>query len=90
MQITNTVLMIRPVRFRMNEQTAVNNYFQEKIDTENQQINHQAQQEFDTFVPPIPSSLTIGFLSIKTETLPYTLCLPKIAAASAAKIYLIK
>ena len=50
MQITNTVLMIRPVRFRMNEQTAVNNYFQEKIDTENQQINHQAQQEFDTFV----------------------------------------
>ena len=42
--------MIRPVRFRMNEQTAVNNYFQEKIDTENQQINHQAQQEFDTFV----------------------------------------
>lgn len=50
MQITNTVLMIRPIRFRMNEQTAVNNYFQEKIDTENQQINHQAQQEFDTFV----------------------------------------
>ena len=50
MQITNTVLMIRPVRFRMNEQTAVNNYFQEKIDTENQQINYQAQQEFDTFV----------------------------------------
>lgn len=50
MQITNTVLMIRPVRFRMNEQTAVNNYFQEKIDLENEQINHQAQQEFDTFV----------------------------------------
>ena len=50
MQITNTVLMVRPVRFRMNEQTAVNNYFQEKIDTENQQINHQAQQEFYTFV----------------------------------------
>ena len=50
MQITNTVLMIRPVRFHMNEQTAVNNYFQEKIDLENEQINHQAQQEFDTFV----------------------------------------
>ena len=50
MQITNTVLMIRPVRFRMNEQTAVNNYFQEKIDLEAEQINHQAQQEFDTFV----------------------------------------
>lgn len=50
MQITNTVLMIRPVRFHMNEQTAVNNYFQEKIDLEAEQINHQAQQEFDTFV----------------------------------------
>ena len=50
MQITNTVLMIRPVRFHMNEQTAVNNYFQEKIDLEAEQINHQAQQEFDAFV----------------------------------------
>ena len=30
-QITNSVLMIRPVRFRMNEETAVNNYFQEEI-----------------------------------------------------------
>ncbi len=50
MQITNTVLMIRPVRFHMNEQTAVNNYFQEKIDLEAEQINLQAQQEFDTFV----------------------------------------
>ena len=50
MQVTNTVLMIRPVRFHMNEQTAVNNYFQEKIDLEAEQINHQAQQEFDTFV----------------------------------------
>ena len=28
-QITNTILMIRPVAFRLNEQTAVNNYFQE-------------------------------------------------------------
>ena len=28
-QITNTILMIRPVAFRMNEQTKVNNYFQE-------------------------------------------------------------
>ena len=30
-QITNTILMIRPVAFRMNEQTAVNNYFQETM-----------------------------------------------------------
>ena len=31
-QITNTILMIRPVAFRMNEQTAVNNYYQQEID----------------------------------------------------------
>ena len=49
-QITNTVLMVRPVRFRMNEQTVVNNYFQEEIDLKNEEINRQAQQEFDTFV----------------------------------------
>ncbi|MBU2974171.1 citrulline utilization hydrolase CtlX [Zobellia sp. B3R18] len=50
MQITNTILMIRPVNFRMNEQTAVNNYFQEDIDIQNTTINEKAQQEFDAFV----------------------------------------
>ena len=50
MQITNTILMIRPVSFRMNEQTAVNNYFMEDIDLKNQEINQKAQEEFDAFV----------------------------------------
>lgn len=50
MQATNTILMIRPVSFRMNEQTAVNNYFQEDIDIKNEEINLLAQQEFDAFV----------------------------------------
>ncbi|WP_281542477.1 citrulline utilization hydrolase CtlX [Maribacter aestuarii] len=50
MQITNTILMIRPVAFRMNEQTAVNNYFQEDLDLQNQTINERAQKEFDDFV----------------------------------------
>ncbi|WP_373057102.1 citrulline utilization hydrolase CtlX [Zunongwangia sp. H14] len=47
-QITNTLLMVRPVAFRMNEQTAVNNYFQEDI--KNTDVNKQAQKEFDDFV----------------------------------------
>jgi hypothetical protein len=34
----------------MNEQTAVNNYFQEDLNIRNQAINAKAQQEFDTFV----------------------------------------
>ena len=42
--------MIRPVAFRMNEETAVNNYFQEDIDIKNSDINTKAQAEFDTFV----------------------------------------
>lgn len=49
-QITNTILMVRPVAFRMNEQTAVNNYFQEGLHLDNEQINKKAQQEFDKFV----------------------------------------
>ena len=49
-QLTNTVLMVRPVRFRMNEETVVNNYFQEEMDLKNEEINRQAQQEFDAFV----------------------------------------
>lgn len=49
-QITNTILMIRPVQFRMNEETAVNNYFQEDISLKNDEINTKAQQEFDDFV----------------------------------------
>ncbi|WP_417443667.1 citrulline utilization hydrolase CtlX [Joostella sp.] len=49
-QITNTILMVRPVNFRMNEQTAVNNYFQEDIDILNEAVNTKAQREFDAFV----------------------------------------
>ncbi|MEX0313761.1 MAG: citrulline utilization hydrolase CtlX [Allomuricauda sp.] len=50
MQVTNTILMVRPISFRMNEQTAVNNYFQEKIGIDQDKINTQAQKEFDDFV----------------------------------------
>ena len=49
-QTTDTILMIRPIAFRMNEQTAVNNYFQEDISIRNFEINIKAQEEFDDFV----------------------------------------
>ncbi|MDR0230270.1 MAG: amidinotransferase [Flavobacteriaceae bacterium] len=50
-QTTNTILMIRPVAFRMNEQTAVNNYYQKVLDnTTPATVNAKAQQEFDAFV----------------------------------------
>lgn len=49
-QITNTVLMIRPIAFRMNEQTAVNNYYQKVLDALTPEtVNTKAQEEFDHF-----------------------------------------
>lgn len=50
-QSADTILMIRPVAFRMNEQTAVNNYYQKVLDNLlPDTVNAKAQQEFDTFV----------------------------------------
>ena len=50
-QTTNSILMIRPVAFRMNEQTAVNNYYQKVLDgLLPATVNAKAQEEFDTFV----------------------------------------
>lgn len=43
--------MIRPVAFRMNEQTAVNNYYQKVLEnTTPSTVNAKAQNEFDAFV----------------------------------------
>jgi hypothetical protein len=50
-QTTNSTLMIRPVAFRMNEQTTVNNYYQKEL--ENllpATVNAKAQEEFDALV----------------------------------------
>jgi hypothetical protein len=50
-QTTNSILMIRPVAFRMNEQTAVNNYYQKVLDNLlSDTVNAKAQEEFDAFV----------------------------------------
>lgn len=55
-QITNSILMIRPVAFRMNEQTAVNNYYQKVLnDLLPATVNAHAQQEFDYFVDKLRS-----------------------------------
>ena len=55
-QITNTILMIRPVNFRMNEQTAVNNYYQKVIDNIlPTAVNANAQNEFDDYVEKLRS-----------------------------------
>lgn len=54
-QTTNSILMIRPVNFRMNEQTAVNNYYQEGLSIKNAEINKKAQLEFDDYAGKLKS-----------------------------------
>ena len=54
-QTTNTILMVRPINFRMNEQTAVNNYYQENVALQNSEINKKAQKEFDSYVDLLTS-----------------------------------
>ena len=55
-QTTNTILMIRPTNFRMNEQTAVNNYYQKVLDNLlPATVNAKAQQEFDNYVEKLKS-----------------------------------
>ena len=55
-QTTNTILMIRPINFRMNEQTAVNNYYQKVIDNLlPATVNTNAQREFDAHVDKLRS-----------------------------------
>lgn len=47
--------MIRPAQFRMNEQTAVNNYFQSQTGLTPKEVVTKAQQEFDAYVAVLRS-----------------------------------
>lgn len=49
-QITNTLLLIRPSNFKLNKQTAVNNYFQKEMNLSETEISLKAQKEFDDLV----------------------------------------
>ena len=54
-QLSPYILMIRPAQFRMNEQTAVNNYFQSQTDLTPKEVVTKAQQEFDAYVAVLRS-----------------------------------
>jgi hypothetical protein len=55
-QTTKTILMIRPIHFRMNEQTAINNYYQKVLDNLLPASVHvKALQEFDRYVEKLES-----------------------------------
>jgi hypothetical protein len=53
--VTDTLLMIRPVNFGRNEETAVNNYYQKTLDASEEEIQQKARQEFDAFVDKLRS-----------------------------------
>tara|TARA_B100000927_G_scaffold109334_1_gene88278 strand:+ start:510 stop:1445 length:936 start_codon:yes stop_codon:yes gene_type:complete len=55
-QITNTIFMIRPVSFRSNEQTIINNFYQKNNSNfDLSLINKKALLEFDVFVKKLKS-----------------------------------
>lgn len=55
-QTTNTILMVRPTSFRANEQTAVNNHYQQEMnDVAQKTLEVKAQAEFDAFVEKLRS-----------------------------------
>ncbi len=65
---TNSILMVRPVGFTANPQTAVNNFYQNPIgDVLPSTINAKAQQEFDAFVARLKA---IGVHVIVVEDTP--------------------
>jgi hypothetical protein len=64
--------MIRPVAFRMNEQTAVNNYYQKVLDNLlPATVNAKAQEEFDIFVKKL-QAVGINVLVVDDTTNPDT------------------
>lgn len=50
MQITNTVLMVRPAAFAFNAETAVNNHFQNKIEISLELLQQKALVQFNEMV----------------------------------------
>lgn len=70
-QYTNTILMIEPVNFNYNPQTAVNNYFQNEVDDEAEKIQREALEEFRTMVSTLRSK-GINVLTIQDTPIPHT------------------
>jgi hypothetical protein len=50
MQLTNTILMIRPAAFRFNPETAANNFFQNPTSLGQNELQEAVLQEFDDMV----------------------------------------
>ncbi|QIG90206.1 amidinotransferase [Chryseobacterium sp. POL2] len=69
MQTTNTVLMIEPIAFGYNAQTAENNYFQ--VEQKGLEVQDKALEEFHVFVEKLRSK-GVNVITIKDTLDPHT------------------
>lgn len=70
MQTTPHVLMIRPVRFGYNAETAVNNAFQKNVG-DSERIQQEAQDEFDAYVGILRAN-DVDVMVVEDTAEPYT------------------
>lgn len=70
-QITNSILMIEPVAFGFNHQTAVNNYFQQKEFGAENDIQNRAYAEFTSMVAKLRAN-GVNVLVVKDTEKPHT------------------
>ena len=69
-QCANSILMIKPVGFRYNELTAVNNYYQQVLNNITpEQVQVRALREFDEFVAVLAKAGVEVFVYEDTKTL---------------------
>jgi hypothetical protein len=70
-QYTNTILMIEPVDFRFNEETAVNNFFQNKTEESSATIQEKALAEFKGMVSKLREH-GVNVIVLKDTPTPHT------------------
>lgn len=70
-QTTNTVLMIRPVAFRRNDQTAMDNHYQQAQQASNEAVQTHALEEFDRLVEKLREA-TIEVMVVEDKLEPGT------------------
>lgn len=70
-QTTDTILMIEPTNFGFNEQTSVNNYFQQKINAFDVDIQQYALEEFNEMVKSLRAK-DVNILVVKDTLQPHT------------------
>ncbi|MEM9327798.1 MAG: arginine deiminase-related protein [Bacteroidota bacterium] len=55
-QVTDTIMLVRPTAFHLNEETAVDNHFQHELQFSAGEIQQRARLEFDTFSQELTSN----------------------------------